>query len=434
MIQKNKNLGLAIIISTFLFIGAFFMVNVPLSAEYAAVSSINVVLFALPSFWALYRWLGRRDAFLISAILGVYALTIESIGLLTGFPYGEFSYSEILGFKLFGVVPWTVAFAWTPLILAAIAITHRTIKSFSMRIIAISLFLVLIDLTLDPGAVYLKFWKYEAAGVYYQVPVSNFFGWLFSGLIGALIAESLLLKFKPILPAPSQLIIGCFYTLLFWTAIAFWAGLTIPLLLGVLTLIGFTAFYYRFYYAFDEMIVVVDDKNNPVETVLKHEVHNAETKLHRAFSVFLFNEKGEFLLQQRAFEKKTWGGVWSNSCCGHLMLHESVENAARRRIAYELGIRRVNLKLILPDYRYRAEKNGIVENEICPVLVGKIDSSPNPNPKEVAEICWVKWSDFLDEISTADHDYSPWAVQEAILLDKNEDFRNWLESAKFMRL
>ncbi len=250
------------------------MVNVPLSADYAAISSINVVLFALPSFWALFRWLGKRDALIIIAVLGVYALTIESIGLLTGFPYGEFSHSPILGFKLFGVVPWTVAFAWTPLILAAIVLTHRTIQSFFLRIIAISLFLVLLDLTLDPGAVYLKFWKYETVGFYYQVPVSNFIGWLFSGLIGAMIAELLLLKFKPLLPSPVQLIIGCFYTLLFWTAIAFWADLTIPLLLGSLTLIGLAVFYYRFYYAFDEMLVGVDDENNPIEIVPKYEVHN----------------------------------------------------------------------------------------------------------------------------------------------------------------
>lgn len=426
MIQKNKNLGLAIIISTFLFIGAFFMVNVPLTADYATISSINVVLFAWPAFWALFRWLGKRDAVIMSVVLGLYALTIESIGLLTGFPYGEFLHSPILGFKLFGVVPWTVAFAWTPLILAGIVLTRRTIKSVFLRIIVLSLFLVLLDLTLDPGAVYLKFWKYETAGTYYQVPVSNFIGWLFSGLIGATIAELLVLKFKPLLPAPVQLIIGCFYILLFWTAIAFWAGLTIPLLFGVFTLIGLTVFYYRFYYAFGEMIVVVDDENRPLEIVPKNEVHNAETKLHRAFSVFLFNEKGEFLLQRRAFEKKTWGGIWSNSCCGHLMLHESVENAAHRRIRYELGVRSSKLKLILPAYRYRAEKNGVVENEICPVLVGQINSLPKPNPQEIAEIAWVKWSEFLDQISTSNHDFSPWAAQEAELLNENEDFQRWL--------
>ncbi len=253
MLQKNKNLLIAIIISIFLMTGAFFMVKVPLSAKYSTISAFNVVIFAGPSFWSLFRWLGIKNALIIITSLGVYALSIESIGLLTGFPYGEFSYSEILGFRLFGVVPWTVAFAWTPLILSTLAITRRTIKSAWLRVLAMAFLLVLIDMVLDPGAVYLGFWKYSWGGSFYQVPWTNFAGWLFSGLIGASITEILLFYLKPILLVPVQLTISSFYLLVFWTAIAVWAGLVIPALLGVILLIVLSLFYYRFYDTLDEI-------------------------------------------------------------------------------------------------------------------------------------------------------------------------------------
>ena len=251
MLQKNKNLLIAIIISIFLISGAFFMVNVPLSPKYSTVSSLNVVIFGLPSFWALFRWIGIKSAILIITSLGVYALVIESIGLLTGFPYGEFSYSEILGFRLFGVVPWTVAFAWSPLVLSVLAVTRKTIKSAWLRGLAMTLLLVLIDMVLDPGAVYLGFWKYSSGGSFYQVPLTNFAGWIFSGAIGAGITEILLFYIKPISPVPVQLTTSSFFLLVFWTAIAIWAGLIIPALLGLILLSALSLFYHRFYYAFD---------------------------------------------------------------------------------------------------------------------------------------------------------------------------------------
>ncbi len=250
MLRKNKNLLIAIIISIFLIIGAFFMVNVPLIAEYSTISAINVVLFAVPSFWALSRWLGIKAAVIFIIVLGIYALTIESIGLLTGFPYGEFFYQDLLGSRLFGVVPWTVAFAWTPLILATLAVSVRIIESPGLRILAMAIQLTLIDLVLDPGAVYLKFWHFADGGIYYNVPWTNFAGWIFSGAIGAVICEVLLFWFKPESPAPVQLTISCFYILVFWTALVAMAGLLVPTILGAILLIGFGKFYYRFYEKF----------------------------------------------------------------------------------------------------------------------------------------------------------------------------------------
>lgn len=152
----------------------------------------------------------------------------------------------------------------------------------------------------------------------------------------------------------------------------------------------------------------------------KLSAHSDKTPLHRAFSLFLFNTRGEFLLQQRALHKKTWPGVWTNSVCGHPKLWERPIPAARRRLAYELGIYNVEISMALPDYRYRAEKDGIVENEICPVMVGITDEMPKPNPKEVAAVRFIPWKDWLKEIKNNPDEYSPWCVEETQLLIKNK--------------
>jgi isopentenyl-diphosphate delta-isomerase len=170
------------------------------------------------------------------------------------------------------------------------------------------------------------------------------------------------------------------------------------------------------------MIVLVDENDTPTGTARKLAAHHNDTRRHRAFSVFLFDSKGNLLLQQRAFSKKTWPGVWSNSCCGHVMLHERVENAARRRLRYELGIKLTKLTVVLPDFRYRAEKDGVVENEFCPVLVGFVSGEPRPNPIEVNDTRWVRWDKFLDDVRDPANGFSPWAVEETDLLANSPVF------------
>ena len=171
--------------------------------------------------------------------------------------------------------------------------------------------------------------------------------------------------------------------------------------------------------------MLVDENGTPIGIAPKLQSHNAKTKLHLAFSVFIFNHRGEVLLQQRAMSKKTWPGVWSNSCCGHLMLHESTEHAAVRRLKKELGLVANELTTILPDFRYRAEKDGIVENEICPVLVGICDSEPISDPSEVADYRWIDWHNFVSSLDDPQHEISPWAVQESRLLASSETFQRW---------
>jgi isopentenyl-diphosphate delta-isomerase len=183
----------------------------------------------------------------------------------------------------------------------------------------------------------------------------------------------------------------------------------------------------------DDLVVLVDDDDRVVGTALKSETHHADTPLHRGFSVFLFNRQGEFLMQQRAFSKKTWAGVWSNSCCGHPMLGETVTAAAMRRIEYELGLTGIDLEIALPDFRYRAEKDGVVENELCPVLIGLSDEEPVPNPSEVERIKWVNWDGFVASLDDPATDISPWAAEEGRLLCGSEIFNRMMDDIAVRR-
>ncbi len=415
---KTKSLLAILAIVAFLATGAFFMSNVVIPSEARFVSGINVILFAAPAFWATKMWLGRRDALLLFVVLGALALIVETLAIVTGFPYGHFGYSDLIGYRLFGYAPWTVALAWTPLVLAAYAVARRTINNAVFRIAAIASTLVVFDLVLDPGAVKLGFWRYEGGGLYYGVPLSNFLGWLFTGAIAAIVLEIFVVIKKPLLPAPVQLISSTFFIISFWAFIAFFSAMYLPLAIGLMVILLLVAFYYKYYYAFDEMIVMVDEENTPIAAARKLPAHNGDTKRHRAFSVFIFNGKGELLLQQRAATKKTWPGIWSNSCCGHPMLHEDDKNAARRRLKYELGLSIRELYMILPHFRYRAEKDGVVENEICPVMVGFSRAEPQPNPDEVNDVKWVDWKRFVIDVADPSNGFSPWARKEVELLDK----------------
>lgn len=146
-----------------------------------------------------------------------------------------------------------------------------------------------------------------------------------------------------------------------------------------------------------ELIYYVNPDGTPTgETSEKYAAHHAETKMHAAFSVYVFNEKGQFLVTQRAQTKKVWPGVWTNSCCGHPFPNESREDAIQRRIMYELGMEVSDVQVVLPAYTYKTPPfNGIIEHEYCPVYVAKASSEPMPNPQEVAQFAWTEWSDFV---------------------------------------
>lgn len=159
-----------------------------------------------------------------------------------------------------------------------------------------------------------------------------------------------------------------------------------------------------------DLIVLVDESGTPIGQAPKLASHHANTPLHLAFSCYVFNSKGEFLLTQRAQSKKVWPGVWTNSVCGHPAPGEKMEDAIQRRLAYELGINDItSLEVIAPDYRYTTPPfDGIIENEICPVYLALTNAEPQPNKDEVEAYTWLPWPELRKQIEAEPEKYSYW--------------------------
>ena len=167
-----------------------------------------------------------------------------------------------------------------------------------------------------------------------------------------------------------------------------------------------------------ELVVLVDEHDRVLGTMAKADVHGATTPLHRAFSSFVFRSSDKhLLLQQRSARKPTWPLMWSNSCCGHPGPGESTIDAARRRLKYELGLDPRFLEEVAP-YRYCFTRDGIMENETCPILVGIVEHEPVINPDEVEAVRWREWNAFLEEIALDPTSFSEWCVEEARILER----------------
>lgn len=169
----------------------------------------------------------------------------------------------------------------------------------------------------------------------------------------------------------------------------------------------------------EEMVVLVDEHNNVLGTTPKATVHTKDTPLHRGFSLFVFNDKGELLVTQRALSKKTFPGVWSNTVCGHPAPNEMPQDAAVRRLKEELGMS-VNPVEFVTNYRYTfSDAHGTVENEICPVFWGMSNDKPQAAPSEIEAFKWVPWEEFLNDIQANSDLYSPWCKEEALYVVKS---------------
>jgi isopentenyl-diphosphate delta-isomerase len=170
----------------------------------------------------------------------------------------------------------------------------------------------------------------------------------------------------------------------------------------------------------EEQIVFVTEDGTPTgETGPKLASHTADTKLHLAFSCYIFDPDTKlFLLTKRAPVKKVWPDVWTNSVCGHPMPDEAMEAAIRRRTSYELGITMLEkVRCLLPDYRYTTPPyNDIIENEFCPVYVAFTTADPKPNPEEVGDYRWLSWEAYTAFLQTDASDISYWAKDQYPLL------------------
>ena len=155
-----------------------------------------------------------------------------------------------------------------------------------------------------------------------------------------------------------------------------------------------------------EEVILVNDQDEEIGTIEKMEAHR-KALLHRAFSVFIFNGKGEMLLQQRALRKYHSPGLWTNTCCSHPRPGERVEVAAARRLQEEMGIDTPLEKIF--DFIYRTEfNNGLTEFEFDHVYTGTYNGSLIPDKNEVNDFCFRSMEDIEQDLERSPEKYSEW--------------------------
>ncbi len=171
----------------------------------------------------------------------------------------------------------------------------------------------------------------------------------------------------------------------------------------------------------EELLVLVDESGNAVGSAPKATTHHARTPLHLAFSCYVFDQAGRLLLTQRAHDKPTFPGVWTNSLCGHPAPGERMVDAVARRAEQELGLALESVTPALPSFRYEATMaNGVRENELCPVFTAIATSDPTPEPSEVAAWEWVAWGPFRDAVLAGDREVSVWCALQVAELATRE--------------
>jgi len=156
----------------------------------------------------------------------------------------------------------------------------------------------------------------------------------------------------------------------------------------------------------EELIILVDQQDQEVGYAGKMKAHT-EGQLHRSFSIFVFNSQGNLLLQKRAETKYHCGGLWSNTCCSHPRIGESLEESAHRRLKEEMGFD-CELREIF-SFVYRVElENKLIEHEYDLVFVGTFDLDPTPNLNEVDDWKWANLQELRKDVEKYPDSCTPW--------------------------
>ena len=176
-----------------------------------------------------------------------------------------------------------------------------------------------------------------------------------------------------------------------------------------------------------DQLILVDERDREVGHDSKAACHDGHGILHRAFSLFVFNGRGELLLQKRSASKRLWPGFWANSCCSHPRRGEDMHDATRRRLREELGLE-CGLKFLY-KFHYQADYDKLgAEHELCWVYVGTTDAPVCANATEVADWRFVE-PDALDrEIAENPQHFTPWLRLEWQRL--RGEFRSELPGAR----
>jgi isopentenyl-diphosphate delta-isomerase len=167
-----------------------------------------------------------------------------------------------------------------------------------------------------------------------------------------------------------------------------------------------------------ENVILVDEEDNEIGVMEKLEAHK-KGKLHRAFSIVVFNTKGEMLIQQRAEEKYHCGGIWANSCCSHPRHSEVIDEAVHRRLQEEMGFD-CELKEMFKFTYYSKFDNGLIEYETDHVFFGISDAEVVMNRDEAMDYKWISMPELVKDIAENPDKYAPWfkIVVEELISDK----------------
>lgn len=144
-----------------------------------------------------------------------------------------------------------------------------------------------------------------------------------------------------------------------------------------------------------EELILVDSRDKPAGHCSKHEAHRGEGRLHRAFSVFVFDLQGRLLVHRRSAHKPLWPGFWTNSCCSHPRRGESLDTAVRRRVREELGVGVDACRVF--SFEYKASFNDVgTEHELCHVFLARLidPRALSPHEQEIADLAWLS----VDEV------------------------------------
>ena len=160
-----------------------------------------------------------------------------------------------------------------------------------------------------------------------------------------------------------------------------------------------------------EDLILVDGRDVELGFLDKAACHDGKGVLHRAFSAFLFNDRGEVLIQKRAAGKRLWPSYWSNSCCSHPRRGEALEQAVRRRLREELGLaaRQVRNLAFLYKFEYQAVFGAAgSEHELCSVFRAQVDGALVVNTTEIDDWAWIAPHALTQRLRRQANDFTPW--------------------------
>jgi len=153
--------------------------------------------------------------------------------------------------------------------------------------------------------------------------------------------------------------------------------------------------------------VILVDKKNSVIGIEDKLIAHQKALLHRAFSIFVLNNKEELLIQRRALSKYHTPGLWSNTCCSHQQFGQTTIEAANNRLKEEMGFNCELMEVYCLIYKIRLDSN-LWEHEFDHILIGNYNGIVTPNPKEVLEYKWISFETLRSEINLSNQEFTPW--------------------------